>query len=117
MGKIRGKIVDRNRYQKRYPFIRAPKRYTYLGDEYLAIELGTLTFNNEKVKQFNFEAPFADTNYVVVATPRDSTTDTGGSAQVSIMVDGTTIDKSFVRIVASDEFTGMVDVIAIKVGK
>jgi len=117
MGKIRGKIVDRNRYSKRYPFIRAPKRYTYLGDDYLAIELGTLTFDKETVKQFNFEAPFADTNYVVMATPRDTAGDAVGSAQVSIMVDGSTLDRSFVRIIASDEFTGQVDVVAIKVGK
>ena len=117
MGKIRGRIVDRNRYSKRYPFIRAPKRYTYLGDDYLAIELGTLTFNDETQKQFNFEAPFSDTNYVVMATPRDTASNSVGSAQVSLMVDGSTLDRSFVRIIASDNFTGQVDVIAIKVGK
>ena len=117
MGKIRGRIVDRNRYSKRYPFVRAPKRYTYLGDEYLAIELGTLTFKNETVRQFDFEAPFTDTDYVVMATARDNTSDTEGSAQVSLMVDGSTLDRSFVRIIASSPFTGQVDVIAIKVGK
>lgn len=117
MGNIRGKIVDRNRYSKRYPFIRAPKKYTYLGDEYLAIELGTLTFTNETEKQFNFEAPFPDTDYVVMATPRDSAGESIGSAQVSLMVDGSTIDRSFVRIIASSPFTGQADVIAIKVGK
>ena len=117
MGKIRGRIVDRNRYSKRYPFVRAPKRYTYLGDEYLAIELGTLTFTNDTIRQFNFEAPFEDTDYVVMATPRDTATNAAGSAQVSLMVDGSTLDRSFVRIIASSAFTGQVDVVAIKVGK
>ena len=117
MGKIRGRIVDRNRYAKRYPFIRAPKRYTYLGDEYLAIELGTLTFTNDTEQQFNFEAPFSDNDYTVMATPRDTATNAAGSAQVSLMVDGSTIDRSFVRIIASSPFTGQVDVIAIRVGK
>ena len=115
MGKIRGKIIDRNRYSKRYPFVRAPKRYTYLGDDNLSIELGTVSFDNETEKQFTFEAAFPDTDYVVMATARD----TGGgdvSAQVSLMVDGSTIDRSFVKIIASSPFTGEVDVIAIKVG-
>tara|TARA_A100001037_G_C14929553_1_gene535398 strand:- start:477 stop:830 length:354 start_codon:yes stop_codon:yes gene_type:complete len=116
MGKIRGKIIDRNRYSKRYPFVRAPKRYTYLGDDELSIELGTITFSNETVKQFNFEASFNDTDYAVMAMPRDSAAAADGSAQVSLMVDGSTVDRSFVRIIASAPFTGQVDVIAIKVG-
>ncbi len=115
MGKIRGKIIDRNRYSKRYPFVRAPKRFTYLGDANLSIELGTVSFDNESEKQFTFEASFPDTDYVVMATPRD-TDNNSASAQVSLMVDGSTIDRSFVRIIASSPFTGEVDVIAIKVG-
>ena len=85
MAKLRGRIIDRNRYSKRYPFIRAPKRYSYLGDEDLAIELGTLTFTDESEKRFTFERQFNSTNYVVVATPRD--TAAADNAQVSLMVD------------------------------
>tara|TARA_Y100000310_G_scaffold297699_1_gene330930 strand:- start:146 stop:493 length:348 start_codon:yes stop_codon:yes gene_type:complete len=115
MGKLRARIIDRNRYSKRYPFIRGPKRYSYMGDADLSIELGTLTFTGEKEKKFVFEANFPDTNYVVMATPRD----TGGTnvdAQVSLMVDSSTLDRSFVTIIASAKFTGQVDVLAIRVG-
>ena len=55
MGKLRARIFDRNRYSKRYPFIRGPKRYSYMGDADLSIELGTLTFTGEKEKKFVFE--------------------------------------------------------------
>lgn len=115
MGKIRGKIIDRNRYSKRYPFVRAPKRFTYLGDADLAIELGTISFVDESEKQFTFEAAFPDTGYVVMATGRDLGNNST-SGQVSLMVDNSTIDRSFVKIIASAPFTGQVDVIAIRVG-
>jgi len=114
MAKLRGKILDRNRYTKRYPFIRAPKRYSYLGDEDLSIELGTITFTSETEKRFYFEKSFTGTDYVVVATARDSSD--SGSAHVSLMVNSSTLDKAFVDIHASAAFTGQVDVIAIKVG-
>jgi len=114
MGKLRGRIIDRNRYAKRYPFIKGPKRYTYLGDGDLIIELGTLTFTDESEKTFTFERKFSDTEFTVMAMPRD----TGGSnnASVALMVDGSTITQSFVKILASHKFTGQVDVLAIKVG-
>jgi len=115
MGKIRGKLIDRNRYSKRYPFVRAPKRFTYLGDADLSIELGTISFVNETEKIFVFEAQFPDTDYVVMATARDSAVAADGSGHVSLMVDGSTLDRSFVKIMASAPFTGQVDVIAIKV--
>jgi hypothetical protein len=114
MAKIRGKMIDRNRYGKRYPFIRSTKRFSYLGDSDLAIELGTIVFNGESEKIFYFEEKFGDTSYVVMAMARD--TIDGNSAQVSLMVDGTTLNRSYVKIVASEIFTGKVDVLAIKVG-
>ncbi len=114
MGKLRGRIIDRNRYAKRYPFVKGPKRYSYMGDDDLIIELGTIAFNDESEKTFTFERQFADTDFTVMAMPRD----TGGAndAQVSLMVDGSTVDRSFVKILASHKFTGQVDVLAIKVG-
>ncbi len=114
MAKIRGKIVDRNRYGKRYPFIRSPKRLSYLGDADLSIELGTLSFTNESEKIFYFEVKFANADYVVVAMPRQTASQE--SSQVSLMVDTATQDRAFVKILASDVFTGDVDVMAIKVG-
>jgi hypothetical protein len=116
MAKLRARIIDRNRFSKRYPFIKGPKRLTYLGDDDLAIELGTIVFDNESSKKFNFEAPFKDTNYIVVATPRDTASASDGSAQVSLSVNSDGIDKSFVTIIASARFTGEADVIAIRVG-
>jgi len=114
MAKIRGKMIDRNRYGKRYPFIRSPKRISYLGDADLSIELGTLEFSGESEKIFYFEEKFSDNDYVVMAMARDTTV--SNSAQVSLMVDNTTLNRSFVKIIASEIFTGKVDVLAIKVG-
>jgi hypothetical protein len=114
MGKLRAKIIDRNRYAKRYPFVRAPKRYSYLGDADLAIELGTITFTNSKEQTFKFEQQFPSTDYVVMAMPRQS--ESGEDASVSLMVDASTLDRSFVKIIASALFTGQVDVLAIRVG-
>jgi len=87
-----------------------------MGTQTLAIELGTLTFENESEKTFTFEASFPDTGYTVVAMPRDSKNTSDGSAMVSLAVDGTTIDSSKVTIKASSPFTGKVDVMAIRVG-
>ena len=116
MSTLRARLFDRNRYTKKYPFVRAPKRETYIGTQTLAIELGTLTFNNETEKVFVFEAQFPDTSYTVVAMPRDSKPSAEGSAMVSLAVDGTTVDRQQVTIKASAPFTGQVDVMAIKVG-
>ena len=49
-----------------------------------------------------------------MAMARDTTV--SNSAQVSLMVDNTTLNRSFVKIIASEIFTGKVDVLAIKVG-
>jgi len=114
MAKVRGKMIDRNRYGKRYPFIRSPKRFSYLGDANLAIELGIIKFEGESEKIFYFEEKFDDANYVVMAMPRD--TSDGNSAQVALMVDSTTMNRSYVKIIASEIYTGKADVLAIKVG-
>jgi hypothetical protein len=113
---LRARLFDRNRYTKKYPFVRAPKRETYMGTQTLAIELGTLTFENETEKVFIFEVQFPDTTYTVVAMPRDSKPTADGSAMVSLAVEGSTVDRKHVTIKASAPFTGQVDVMAIKVG-
>jgi hypothetical protein len=113
---LRARLFDRNRYAKKYPFVRAPKRETFIGTEALAIELGTLSFENESQKTFTFEAKFPDTGYTVVAMPRDSENSSGGSAMVSLAVDSASIDNSSVVIKASGPFTGKVDIMAIRIG-
>ena len=116
MGSLRARLIDRNRFKKSYPFVKAPKRLTYLGTSDIAIELGSLTFSNESEKTFTFEAAFPDTGYNVVATPREVQTQGDGSAHVSLAIDGLTIDRKQVTIKASAKFTGEVDVFAIRIG-
>ena len=116
MSSLRAKIIDRNRYSKKYPFIKGPKRPAYLGDNDLAMELGSLTFTNENTKTFTFDAPFSDDQYTVVAMPREISTVADGSAMVSLAIDGLTADKTKVTIRASARFTGKVDILAVKVG-
>ena len=115
MSSLRGRFIDRNRFSKRYPFIKGPKRTSYLGSSDLAIELGTLTFNNEDEKTFVFEASFRDTQYNVIAMPREVSTSEDGSAMIMLAIDGLSIDKKQVTIKASAKFTGQVDVVAIRV--
>ena len=116
MSKLRARIFDRNRYAKRYPFIKGPKRLTYMGDSDLSIELGSIKFDNESEKIFTFEAPFVDANYVVVATPRGASASDSMSSQVSLAVDASSLDKFQVKILASAKFTGWADVLAVRVG-
>jgi hypothetical protein len=115
VGSLRAKLIDRNRYSKRYPFVKGPKRISYLGNSDLSIELGSLTFNNESEKLFKFEASFSDTQYTVIAIPREVSIISDGSAMVSLAIDGLNISRSQVKIKASAKFTGKVDVFAVKV--
>lgn len=85
-----------------------------MGTSALAIELGTLTFDNESEKTFVFEASFPDTQYSVAAIPREVSAASDGSAMVSLAVDGNTLNRSQVTIKASAKFTGRVDIIAIR---
>ena len=62
MGRYKAKLVDKNRLCKRYPFIRAPKRLVYQGSSDMALELGTITFNNEYSGIFIFQVPFDNIN-------------------------------------------------------
>ena len=113
MGRYKAKLIDKNRFSKKYPFVRAPKRLVYQGSSDMAIELGSLEFNNESEKTFIFEIPFTDTLYSVVAVPKD-TTDTD-SAQVSIYIDQANTSRFQVHVKASAPFTGKVDIIAIRI--
>lgn len=109
MGTLRAKIIDRNRYSKRYPLIRAPLRPTYIGESDLAIEIGTIYFDNAESGILTFESPFEDSNYQVVAIARSSGV---GTADVNVFVTDKT--QNAVTIQASSNFTGYVDVFAVR---
>ena len=122
MAKIKGRIIDKNRYAKKYSLRRAAPRLTYQGDSDLSIELGTIRFENEEQKLFVFEAPFTNDNYTVIAMPRDlndsNMADTErGSANVSLYIDNTSFSRDSVIIKASMAYSGYADIIAIKVGQ
>ena len=113
MSKIKARVIDRNRYSKKYPLVRAPKRLSYMGDPNLELEVITVSFDNQDFKDVNFEMQYADTNFRVLVSPRDTTD--SDSAQVTLAVDDDYTDTSKVRIISSAPFTGDVDIIVIRV--
>ena len=113
MSKIKARIIDRNRYGKKYPLVRAPKRLSYLGDANMELEVLTVSFNNEDSKDVYFENQYKDTNFRILLSPRDTTD--GDSAQVTLAVDNTLTDTSKARIESSAPFTGVVDVVVIRI--
>tara|TARA_Y100000591_G_C21665724_1_gene610187 strand:- start:32 stop:382 length:351 start_codon:yes stop_codon:yes gene_type:complete len=113
MARLKAKSIDRNRLAKKYPFVRAPKKLSFFGDNDVIIELLTVTFTNESQKTVSFSEPMPDTTYRVAFSPRDTGSD---SANVNLYVDDTQSGLSQVGILASAPFSGVVDVIIIRVG-
>ena len=116
MGSLRAKVIDLNRYTKKYPFVGAPKRLTYQGDEYMAIEVGSIFFDEAESGTLNFDAPFPDSNYQVIAQLRDGVENNTGGSNVVIWID-TTSGQNKVVINSSAAFTGYVDIVALRLGK
>ena len=114
MGRFKGRTIDRNRFGKKYPFVRAPYRPSIMGDNEIVMELGKLLFNNEQSKVFKFETSFPNSEYNIMLVARDP--GTGESANVNLYVDNASSDRSKITVVASAPFTGEVDVVAVKVG-
>ena len=114
MPKLRARLIDRNRYAKRYPLIRAPKRLTYLGESDIAMEIGSIYFDNVDTGTLTFEIPLKDSNYQVVATARNSG-DAGG-ADVNVYIDQANTNSAGVVVKTSAIFTGYVDVFAVRIG-
>lgn len=114
MGSLRARLIDRNRYAKRYPLIRAPKRLSYLGNENMAIEVGSITFTDTDSGTLTFEIPFPDSSYQIVIATRDDDADEG--VNVNIYIDEAASTVSQVTVRSSAKFTGKVDVIAVKLG-
>lgn len=113
MARLKAKSIDRNRLSKNYPFIRVPQRMTFIGDNDVIIELVTLKFENESSKVAKFDSPFEDTDFRVVVSPRD--TENSDSANVSLYINSTQTTTSQVTIESSAPFTGVADVIAIRI--
>ena len=113
MPRITGRTRDRNRFTKKYPFIRAPKRNVLESTGTITIELITLSFENESTKTGTYEAPFSDNDFRVLISPRDTTN--SDSANVALTIDNGTSNTVQVTVNSSAPFTGVVDVIAIRV--
>lgn len=113
MSRLLGRTRDRNRFTKKYPFVRAPQRLTVETQQTLEIELLTLEFNNESSKEGTFEQSFPDTTYRALISPRD--TGAGDSANVALSIDDNLSDRFKITVNASAPFTGIVDVVALRV--
>ena len=114
MARLVAKQRDRNRFSKKYPFVRAPKRLALETTGAIEIELLTLTFNNESSKSGFYEVPFENASSVrVLISARDTTN--SDSANVALSIDDNLTDASKVTVKASANFTGIVDVVAMRV--
>ena len=116
MARVKAKSIDRNRLAKKYPFVRAPKRMSFFGDNDIIIELLTVTFTNEAQKVVTFSEPMPSTDYRVAFSPRDTTNEYVNSANINLYVDAASTDANQVQVLASAPFTGVVDIIIIRVG-
>jgi len=103
------KIIDKNRFSKRYPLIRSPVRTTYIMTSEVSLEIGSVYFDNASSGVLIFDVPFSDVDFRVAASVRDIGI---GTANVNISISELTVDH--VSIQSSAAFTGYVDVIAIR---
>ena len=113
MARLKVRSKDKNRFSKKYPFVRAPERLVFEGDGGIQVELLTLSFSNESSKTGVYELPFEATDFRVLVSPRDSTN--SDSANVALTVDDAVSDRTQVKVDASAPFTGLVDVIALRI--
>jgi hypothetical protein len=105
MANTTGRLIDRNRYSKTYPYTRRPSRFTMMSDRIITIELGKLTFTNSSSEILVYDKPFDNSDYNIVATARDE--------NVNVFVDPNGTGENQVKIGTSAPFTGTVDVMAI----
>ena len=114
MARLKARSIDRNRLTKEYPFVRAPKRMTFFGENDIVIELIVLEFQNESSKRAEFDIPFDAKDYRAAISPRDTGTD---SANVNIYIEDSLSDASGITVNSSAPFTGIVDVIIIRISE
>ncbi len=115
MAKMKGRLVDRNRLVKKYSYVRAPKRLTYLGDRDMEMEAVQVDFNNQSSQNVNFEFPFSGLDYQVSLTSRQTASETDDSAAVTLSVEADSRTVNGFTINASAPFTGQVDVLVVKI--
>jgi len=113
MPRIKARVIDKNRYTKKYPLVRHAKRLTFQGDTDFEIEILSVVFNNEDAKSFTFESSYPDLKFRILLSPRDTTAN--DSAQVTLAIDDDWTSIRASRILASAPFTGIVDVIIIRI--
>lgn len=113
MAKVTTRTVDRNRFSKKYPLIRAPRRPVLQADSGLEVEVLTVEFNNEETKSADFESAYPNKDFRVIVSARETTS--SDSAQVTLAIDDDLTTTSRVKIDASAAFTGTVDVIVLRV--
>ncbi len=113
MAKTKGRLFDRNRLVKRYPYVRSPKKNVFVGDKNIEMEVISVSFSNESSKEVKFEHPFLGTDYQVVLTPRQSSD--ADSASVNLTVDPNGRDQNGFTIRASAPFTGHAEVMVVRI--
>ena len=111
MGSLRVRLIDANRYSKRYPLVRAPVRTTYMGTTQMSVEIGSIYFDNSESGTLVFDVPFSDSSYQVAAIARSNGTET---ADVNVYI--TDKNQNSVTVNASSNFTGYVDIFAVRAG-
>ncbi len=104
---------DLNRYKKTYPFVQRKPRYILMSDKEANIEVAEIIFNNEEEKSYDFSTIYTSAPTVTVAG-YDSMDDSGGNANVAVMVKSVTTTQ--VIIAASENFRGSVFIQVISVG-
>ena len=114
MARLNARRKDKNRFTKRYPFLRAPSKFVLETTETIELEYLAIEFSNSSQETGFFESPFTDTNFRVMISPRDTTS--GDSANVALSILDAQTDTSKVTIISSAPFTGIVDAVAIRVG-
>ena len=116
MAKLRSRAIDKNRFSKKYPLIRAKKVQSFVGDSEMEVEVFAAKFKNESEKTVFFEVPFTGSvdQLRILLSPRDTTS--ADSAMVTLAVDSDSSTLSQVKILASAPFTGIVDVVVLRIG-
>lgn len=115
MAKIRSKIIDRNRFTKKYPLIRAKKANSFIGETEMEVEVLSAKFKNESTKTVQFDAPFPGSidQLRILLSPRDTTDNDSAMVTLAVDTSGTTVSQ--VKIEASAPFTGTVDIVVLRI--
>lgn len=114
MQRLSSKTIDRNRFNKKYPFVRAPKRLTYVGQGDLNMEYGTIYFDGGTEGYHNFQVPFPGNDYnitISAVAPVGETLPEG----LTFQVDSARSNSETLWITSNMPFEGMVNFLAVKI--